>query len=387
MAALDDQKKTGLPLFMIRGIQLRLDYSWFIVFALVFVSLSAGYFPRAFPDQSAAVYWTAGFVATLLFFLSVVTHELAHSLMAIRSGIQVPEITLFLFGGMARISEEAGDPRTEFKIAVVGPLTSFALALVFWVIELALRGDQPTMVVEIFSYLAWINIALGVFNLLPGFPLDGGRILRAFWWWKTGSMVEATRVASDWGKGLAIVIMIMGGLQIFAGGLVGGLWLIFIGMFLRGVAEVSYQELALKKSLEGTRAADLMVRDVITAPPDLPVKGLISDYFLRYGYRGFPVTTDGKTLGVISISNVRDVPENEQATRTVGQLMAPLEPHMIISPETSANEILTHMSQNNLGRVLVMRDDHMLGMVTRTGLLRFMEMKRILGRPEMQQAR
>lgn len=387
MAAFDDQKKPGLPLFTIQGIQLRLDYSWFIVFGLVFFSLSAGYFPRAFADQTAAVYWMAGFVATLLFFFSVVTHELAHSFMAIRSGIQVPEITLFIFGGMARIAEEAGDPRTEFKIAIVGPLTSFALALVFWLIQLALRGDQPSIVIEIFGYLAWINIALGVFNLLPGFPLDGGRILRAFWWWKTGSMVEATRVASDWGKGLAIVLMIMGGLQIFAGGLVGGLWLIFIGMFLRGIAEGSYQDLVLRKSLESTRAADIMVRDVVTAPPDLPVKGLISDYFLRFGYRGFPVRTDGKILGVISISNVKDVSESEQADKTVGQLMAPLEPYMVISPETSAGEILTNMSQNNVGRVLVMRGDHMLGMVTRTGLLRFLEMKKTLTRQEKKEGR
>jgi CBS domain-containing protein len=307
--------------------------------------------------------------------------------MAIRSGIQVPEITLFIFGGMARIAEEAGDPRTEFKIAIVGPLTSFALALVFLLIQLALRGDQPSIVIEIFGYLAWINIALGVFNLLPGFPLDGGRIFRAFWWWKTGSMVEATRVASDWGKGLAIVLMIMGGLQIFAGSLVGGLWLIFIGMFLRGIAEGSYQDLVLRKSLEGTRAADIMVRDVVTAPPDLPVKGLISDYFLRFGYRGFPVRTDGKILGVISISNVKDVSESEQADKTVGQLMAPLEPYMVISPETSAGEILTNMSQNNVGRVLVMRGDHMLGMVTRTGLLRFLEMKKTLTRQEKKEGR
>jgi Zn-dependent protease len=201
MAEAVAEKKRGLRLVKIGGIQITLDYSWFIVFALVLWSLSAGYFPQAYPGQSTQVYWTTGFLAALLFFFSVITHELSHSLMAIRSGIKIPEITLFIFGGMARLSEEAADVKTEFKIAIVGPLTSFALAFIFWLIQNFLRGDQPSIVVELFGYLAWINIALGVFNLLPGFPLDGGRVLRAFWWWKSGSMLDATRMASDWGKG------------------------------------------------------------------------------------------------------------------------------------------------------------------------------------------
>src|SRR5690606_36178401 len=158
---------------------------------------SAGYFPKAYPGQATATYWTTGVLAALLFFFSVITHELAHSFMAIHSGIKIPEITLFIFGGLARLSEDAPDPKTEFKIAIVGPLTSFALAALFWVIQAVVRGDQPSIVVELFGYLAWINLALGVFNLLPGFPLDGGRVLRAFSWWRSGSMLEATRLASD----------------------------------------------------------------------------------------------------------------------------------------------------------------------------------------------
>lgn len=301
MAAAPTETQTGIKLFTVRGIQIRLDYSWFIVFALVLWSLSAGYFPQAYPNQPTRVYWMAGLLAAVLFFLSVIAHELSHSFMAIRSGIRIPEITLFIFGGMARLSEDARDPKTELKIAIVGPLMSFALAGVFWLIRNGLSGGQPSIFVEIFRYLSWINVALGVFNLLPGFPLDGGRVLRAFMWWKTGSMMEATRVASNWGKGFAIALMIFGGLQIFSGVLIGGLWLIFIGMFLRGMAERTYQELTLRNSMEGTRAEDIMTRDVVTASADLSVKGLISDFFLRYGYRGFPVTTNGKVLGLISL--------------------------------------------------------------------------------------
>lgn len=298
--------------------------------------------------------------------------------MAIRSGIKIPEITLFIFGGMARLSEEAGDPKTEFKIAIVGPLTSFALAIVFWLIQNAIRGDQPSIIVEIFGYLAWINVALGVFNLIPGFPLDGGRVFRAFWWWKTGSMLEATRVASDIGKGFAVVLMILGGVQIFSGALIGGLWLIFVGMFLRGMAEGGYQELVIKKSLEGTRVQDVMIRDVVTAAPDLSLKRLIADYFLRYGYRGFPVMTDGKVSGMISLANVKDLSEQEQADKLVKQVMTPINAAMTILPETSLIEALKKMSQENVTRLLVMRGDQMMGMITQTGLLRFLEIKRAL---------
>jgi Zn-dependent protease/predicted transcriptional regulator len=381
MAEVERETSQGIRLFRVRGIDIRLDYSWFIVFALVLWSLSAGYFPRAYPGHPARLYWAAGLLATLFFFLSVITHELAHSLMALRSGIRIREITLFIFGGMARLSEEASDPKTEFKIAVVGPLTSFALAGLFWLAQTVARGEQPSILVEVFGYLAWINVALGVFNLLPGFPLDGGRIFRAVWWWKTGSMLEATRKASDWGKGLAIALMIFGGLQIFGGNLIGGLWLIFIGMFLRGVAEASYQELAVRKSLEGTRVQDVMVRNVVTTPPDLPLSGLISDYFLRYGYRGFPVKSNGDVLGLVSLSQVKNVPPQEQTEKTVGDVMAPLKGELTIAPDTPLSEALKRMSEANTGRLLVMDDGRMLGLLTETGLLRFLEIRRTLGRP------
>jgi CBS domain-containing protein len=245
-------------------------------------------------------------------------------------------------------------------------------------IQNAIRGDQPSIIVEIFGYLAWINIALAVFNLIPGFPLDGGRVFRAFWWWKTGSMIEATRVASDIGKGFAIVLMILGGVQIFSGALIGGLWLIFVGMFLRGMAEGGYQELVIKKFLEGTRVQEIMIRDVVTTAPDLSLKPLIADYFLRYGYRGFPVMTDGKVLGMISLANVKNLSEQEQADKMVEQVMTPINGAMTILPETSLIEALKKMSQEKVTRLLVMRGDQMMGMITQTGLLRFLEIKRAL---------
>ncbi|MBM4286420.1 MAG: site-2 protease family protein, partial [Deltaproteobacteria bacterium] len=226
----------GLTLFRLAGIRVALDFSWFIVFALVLLALSAGYFPRNYPGYDQTAYWLAGLVATLLFFASVVAHEISHSLMAIRSGIHIPEITLFIFGGVARLSEEPKDPKTELKIAVVGPLCSFALAALFWTLRVFLGGWLPDLFIAVLRYLAFINVALGIFNLVPGFPLDGGRILRALWWWRTGSLTRATKVAADLGKGFAVALMVLGALQIFAGALINGVWFLFIGLFLRGMS-------------------------------------------------------------------------------------------------------------------------------------------------------
>ena len=372
--------RRGLPLFKIAGIQIRLDLSWFIIFALVGISLSAGYFPQRFPGQPPLHYWIAGLVATLCFFGSILVHELAHSLMAMRSGIQIPEITLFIFGGISRLSEEAKDAKTEFKIAIVGPLASFALALIFWAIHRGLQTDSPSLATEVFRYLAWINLAVGIFNLIPGFPLDGGRVLRAILWHRSGSLTQATRTSADIGKGFAVILMVFGGLQIFTGALIGGLWLIFIGMFLRGMAEGGYQEVAMRQSLAGVSVQEIMIDDVVSVPPDLSLEHLVHDYFLRYGYHAFPVVQDGKVLGLISIPQMRAIAEEQRQHMTVEDAMLPLEARMIVTPNTSLIDALKRMTQEELNQLLVMQDVALQGIVTKAGVLRFLEIKRVLER-------
>jgi len=369
----------GIPLFKIAGIQISLDFSWFIIFALVLLALSAGYFPRYFPGQEPVTYWIAGFVATLLFFASVLIHELSHSLMAIRSGIDIPEITLFVFGGVSRIAEEPKDPKVELKIALVGPLSSFALAGFFWLLKAIFRGFEPSMIVAVFGYLAWINLALGIFNLIPGFPLDGGRIFRAIWWWKSGSLTRATKIASDIGKGFAVALMILGALQIFAGALISGLWLVFIGMFLRGMSVQGYEEVVIRKALEGVRVEEVMVREVVSVPPDLTLADLVHDYFLQYSYRGFPVVGNGRVLGVVSLSAVKDVPRENQPTTRVEEIMTPRDERMIVVADASLADALVKMSRAGVERLLVMDQERLLGLVTKTGLLRFVQIKRVLG--------
>jgi Zn-dependent protease/CBS domain-containing protein len=368
----------GISLFKVAGIRINIDYSWFIIFGLVLFALSAGYLPRTFPGQPTQTYWVAGLFATLLFFSSVMLHELAHSLVAIRQGIDIPEITLFIFGGVSRLSQEPTDPKTEFKIAVVGPLTSFALAAAFGVLRVFLQGFEPSLIAVVIGYLAWINLALGIFNLIPGFPLDGGRLLRAFLWWRTGSLTRATKVASDFGKGFAVAIMILGGLQIFAGALVNGLWFIFIGMFLRGMSVQGYEELVIRKSLEGVHVEEVMVREVVSVPPDLTVSELIHDYFLHYAFRGFPVVENGRVLGVVSVAAVRQLPREVYDNRQVADIMTPLQDDLLIDAQASLADALVKMSRQEQDRLLVLKGEKLAGLVTKTGLLRFVQIKQVL---------
>jgi len=344
-------EQRGIALFTIAGIQIRLDYSWSVVFLLILWSLSAGYFPQSYPGQSGLVYWAAGLIAAVFFFTSILIHEISHSLTARRFGIEIRDITLFIFGGRANISREPESPKTELIIAAVGPLASFVLAGLFWLVASAFSGVLYPIIVIVLEYLVWINIALGIFNLFPGFPLDGGRIFRALWWWKTGSLHRATKVAAAVGQGFALILIVLGALQIFSGVLVGGLWLIFIGMFLRSLAASSYRELVLRQSLDAVQAREIMVHDVVTVPPSVPIRTAISDYFLRYGFRGFPVMRNGEVLGIISLAELKNLPEAER-DRNAEDLMMPKSEMMEIDPEASLTEALNKMTRNDIGRLL-----------------------------------
>jgi CBS domain-containing protein len=259
------------------------------------------------------------------------------------------------------------------------PLTSFALAAIFGALRVVLKGFEPSLIVVVIGYLAWINLALGIFNLVPGFPLDGGRLLRAFLWWKTGSLTRATKVAADFGKGFAVAIMILGGLQIFAGALVDGSWLIFIGMFLfiRGMSVQGYEELVIRKSLEGVHVAEVMVREVVSVPPDLTISQLIHDYFLHYAFRGFPVVDNGRVLGV-AVAAVRQLPREVYYNRQVTDIMTPLTADLLIDARASLADALVKMSRSEQERLLVLQDDRLAGLVTKTGLLRFVQIKQVL---------
>jgi Zn-dependent protease/CBS domain-containing protein len=374
----DSSRKGNFHLVRVGGIDITINYSWLIIFVLVAVSLSVGYFPRYFPGYDYKIYWFIGLVATLLFFASIIIHELSHSLTAVRLGIKIPEITLFLFGGVAHLSEEPSDPKSELKIAVAGPIASFVLAALFWIIAKLIQGTATELIVAVFDYLAWINIILGAFNLVPGYPLDGGRIFRAIVWWRTGSVTKATKWASDIGKGFAWALMILGIFQIFAGSLIGGLWLILIGMFLKGIATSGYQETVMRQFLDHVRVDQVMVEDLVNVGPELPLSEVIDEYFLKYGYGGFPVVQNGTPLGLINLANVKDIPQEERDTKKVSDVMLPLEPSLSILPSETLTDALQKMTRLGVGRLLIMENNVLKGIITKSGLMRYLELKRAL---------
>jgi Zn-dependent protease len=368
----------AIPLITIGGIEVRLDYSWFFIFALILVSLSAGYFPGRVADQPTLAYWVAGAAATLLFFLSILAHELSHAFTARLLGIRVPAITLFLFGGVSHMEQEARNPSSEFRVAVVGPLTSLGLAALFRGLGGALPAGSPPMLAAVVDYLAWINAALGVFNLLPGFPLDGGRILRAVAWWKTGSLRRATRLAADAGKGLAVGLMLLGALQVFTGALMGGLWLVFIGMFLRSMAEAGYRGLVVSQMLEGVRVDEVAIANPVTVEPRLSLRELVDRYLLEHGHRAYPVVTDGRPLGLISIEDLKDLPPDKREGTTVGERMRPLDDGLRVESGLPLDRALEKLARAPGGRLLVMRGDRLAGMLTPSSLARFIEIRSAL---------
>jgi Zn-dependent protease len=365
----------GVNLFRAFGVQIAIDYSWLIIFLLVLWSLAAGYFPGQYPGYSRWSYAAAGLVGTLLFFSSVLVHELSHALVANRIGAKVRKITLFIFGGMAHLSGEPRDPNAELRIAAAGPLTSVGLGALFYAVSLLLaRSDVEALWTAVFRYLGFINLSLAVFNLLPGFPLDGGRLLRAYFWRRTGDLRAATRRAADWGAGIAVGLMVLGALQIFGGALVGGLWLIFIGMFLRGAARASYYGLVVESALAQTRVRDIMVPQPVVISPNASVADAIEDYFLRYGYGGFPVGSDGRIEGMLSLPAVQRCPREERATRPVRDVMRPLD-GLIIGPDATAATALQRMVACDTGRLVVLERGALHGLITRTGIMRFVDLK------------
>ena len=369
-------RPNGVDLFKVAGIQIAIDYSWIVVFLLVCWSLSAGYFPHEYPGYGWAQYLVVGVVATLLFFASVVTHELAHSLVANRLGQPVRRITLFIFGGMAHLSRQPSNASAEIQISAVGPLTSLALGALFWVCtRIAVGSGLPLLWAAVFKYLAFVNVALALFNLLPGFPLDGGRVLRGLLWRRSGNLRAATARAADWGAGIAFGLMALGLVEILGGALIGGLWLIFIGMFLRGAARAGYHGVVVERALGGATVRDLMVSDPVIVPGDLTVHQAIEEHFLRHGFGGFPVGEPGQIEGLVSLAQIKHCPADQRAHRQVREVMRPADAAVTIAATASVSDALRQMVTADSARLLVTDGGRVIGLITLSGLTRFIQLK------------
>lgn len=368
----------GTRVGSILGIEIRIDHSWFIILLLVFWTLSGGVFPASLPGLPFHVYLLMGGTATILFFASLLAHELSHSIVARRRGVVVQEITLFLFGGIARASSDFRRPIDEFLVAGAGPLASLVIAGSFQLAtmaSLALGLAQP--VIEVFSYLAVINVVLAVFNLFPGFPLDGGRLLRAFVWQRTGDIVRATQVAAAGGRIFSLFLFVLGGLGILTGNIIGGAWLLLIGWFIRTAADASTRQVLLGEQLEGVCAQDIMTPHPRTVPPDITIARFVNDHILGGRYQSYPVLRNGEPLGVITLEHVRAVPRPEWETRTVGSVMAPLAGDITVEPEAPALSALERLSAGDLRRILVTHDGHLVGIISLSDVARWMERERL----------
>ncbi|MBD6619391.1 CBS domain-containing protein [Komarekiella sp. 'clone 1'] len=371
----------GFRVGSIFGFEIRIDLSWLLIVFLVLWTLSAGLFPANYPGLSSATYFGMGLVATLLFFASLLAHELSHSFVARSKGIPVEGITLFIFGGVSRTRMEAENPGDEFQIAIIGPLTSVLLAAFFGLIWFVGRNAGWSVVVTgVASYLASINLILAIFNMLPGFPLDGGRVFRSILWKYTGNKKKATQIASSGGKWLAYLLIALGFWELFSSALLGGLWLILIGWFLYNAAEASYEEILVRTSLEGVKAREIMTPYPETVNADLTLQDLVDKYFLSRRYQSFPVTQDSHPIGIITLNQVKDVPREEWVYRTVKDTMIPTDKRVIARPEEEMSQVLEKMQESGVRRVLVTQNSSLKGIITANDVASWLQRQRDLGR-------
>lgn len=358
------------------GIEIDISYSWFFIFALVTVTLAFGLFPARFPQHSAVVNFAMGIFTSAVFFASLLFHELSHSLVANLNKIPIRKITLFIFGGMSQMSQEPGSPSAELKMAIAGPASSFFLAGFFYAVYLgALGAGLSSPFWGPFIWLAEINFLLAVFNLAPGFPLDGGRVLRAIIWSATNDLERATHAASRAGEGVAFMLM-AGGFLLFVFGSLGGIWLILIGWFLYQAAETSYRQLILQQSLSDVHVREIMTGPVQTVDPGLKLDELVDQYFLKFRYGRFPVVEDGTLLGVVTLHDIKQVPRERWHDVSAGQVIEQIGEDLFVKPEDQAVEALMKMAREDIGHLLVVDENNRLvGIVTRTDIIRLIKVK------------
>ena len=373
----------GVPIGKAFGIQLRLHYSWFFIFALVTWALAAGYFPSEYPSWSLSARIAAGLITSVLFFASVLVHELMHSIVSQRQGVPVQSITLFFLGGVSQITSEPKQPADEFRMAIVGPLSSLVIGGILLGIYFQLRSGNTfaaQFATAIAYWLGIINVFLGAFNLIPGFPLDGGRVLRSLIWWRSHNLTSATKIASNAGRVVGFIFIFVGIYFIFTGNWFNGIWLALIGWFLESAAVGSYQQLLMQEMLKGHAASEIMSSDCVVVPPDMTIDHLVNGNILTTGRRCFPVATDSEIMGLMTLRDIQVVPRDRWTTETVQQAMTPFAKLKYVRPDEELSSVMRILAEENVNQVPVVLDNKIIGMVTRENLLNFVNVRSRLGR-------
>lgn len=368
----------SIRLGSVLGFEIRLDYSWFLVLFLMAWTLSVGVFPSVYRFDPG-LSWVLGIVAALLLFVSVLVHELSHAVVARRHGTEVHGITLFLFGGVAHLKDEPTSPKAEFLIAGVGPITSLVIGAVCLGLSLMLPVEGALRpLAAVLNYLGIVNIALALFNLVPGFPLDGGRLLRAAVWHFTGNVRKATQWAAMSGQAFGWILIGFGLLRVFGGDL-GGLWLVFVGWFLNRAAQSAYQQLLLRRALSGVSVSEVMTQEVPIIDADMRIPEFVEAYVLRHEHTVYPITRNGDFVGVVTLDDVRQLERDLWGVTSVGSLAHAPEKTRVLHHDQDAWDALTQMVENDAPRLLVVENGKLEGIVSREAILRLVQMKSRLG--------
>jgi len=354
------------------GIPIYLHFSWLIIFGLIVWTLSTGYFPAQYPDLPASSYWAKGLVASLLFFVSILVHELGHAVVALRHGVRTRSITLFIFGGVALLEKDPRDGRAEFWMAAAGPLVSLTLAGLFYAgATLPFVGPSAVAVAR---YLALINLILALFNLVPAFPMDGGRLLRGALWGTMGK-ARATRIASRAGTFFAFFLIFAGVFSLLRGDPVGGVWYILIGWFIKDASVASYQQVRLDEALRGVTVREAMVEAVVTVPSTGSVAEAAREYFTRTGYGSYPVTRGDAVVGLLCLKDVLRLSAEDREATSVQGAMRPLSDAIVTEPDAPLPAAIARMAQAGIARLLVMDGDRLVGLLTMNGVVRRLKVR------------
>jgi len=360
-----------IPLGRVLGIQIDLDYSWFLIFVLLTWILAVTYYPAELKGETTTQYWVMGVLTAVLFFVSVVVHELAHSIVALRYRIPVRRITLFMFGGVSQISAEPPSASAEFLIAVVGPITSLALAALFFLLEPLLVNIKPALAVA--KYLALINGSLGLFNLIPGFPLDGGRVFRAIVWGATKNFRRATLIAANTGRFFGFLFIMVGVWQALRGNVFNGLWIALIGWFLESAATAQVQQQLAQDLVAGHKVSEAMGDRCAQIAGDTTLQDIVDQEVLAHGRRCFLVNRGERVIGLLTLHNIKEVPRTSWTTTTAAQAMIPMERLSTIDPNADLRTAMEKMGRDGVNQMPVMRGNNFVGMLTRGDIVKYLQ--------------
>ena len=368
--------EASVVLGRVRGIPIGIHSTWLIVFGLLTYTLAESVFPDRYDGWSTTAYWVVGAIASLLLFASVLAHELGHAIVAQRRGISVRSITLFIFGGVAQLDAETEEAGDEFAIAIAGPAVSVAIAVVSAVLWFAVR-EVSEQTGAILQYLASANTVLVLFNLIPAYPLDGGRVFRAFLWQRSGSVQQATRTAATVGMIIGYLFIVFGIFTVFQD-TVSGIWLIAIGWFLRSAAEQATSQVAMQRIFQGVTVGSLMDPDPATVSPDISIAELVSDYIMAKNVHGLPVCDAGQLVGIITLTDVRDAPRDEWVRLQVRDQMTPRDELVTVVPESNINQALREMARLDIHQVPVVRNGSLVGLLNRSAVIHYVQLRQSL---------